>query len=104
MLDTSFVLWLQQWASPALTGIMRAVSLWGYVPSCVAVAIVCGFGGRLRLGVTLILGVDELMDMARTMTNVIGNCLATVAVAKWEGEFKEVSDEALEKAEAAGEI
>ena len=29
-------------------------------------------------GVTLILGVDELMDMARTMTNVIGNCLATV--------------------------
>ena len=29
-------------------------------------------------GITLILGVDELMDMARTMTNVIGNCLATV--------------------------
>ena len=36
-------------------------------------------------GVTLILGVDELMDMARTMVNVIGNCLATVVVAKWEG-------------------
>src|SRR5215212_9472169 len=35
-------------------------------------------------GVTLILGVDELMDMARTMTNVIGNCLATVVIAKWE--------------------
>ena len=32
-------------------------------------------------GVTLILGVDELMDMARTMTNVVGNCLATVVVA-----------------------
>ena len=29
-------------------------------------------------GITLILGVDELMDMARTMTNVVGNCLATV--------------------------
>jgi membrane-associated phospholipid phosphatase len=57
MLDTDFVLWLQQWASPALTEIMRAVSLWGYVPSCLAVAIVCGFGGRLRLGVTLILAV-----------------------------------------------
>ena len=57
MLDTSFVLWLQQWASPALTEIMRAVSLWGYVPSCLAVAIVCGFGGRLRLGVTLILAI-----------------------------------------------
>ena len=57
MLDTHFVLWLQQWASPALTEIMRAVSLWGYVPSCLAVAIVCGFGGRLRLGVTLILAI-----------------------------------------------
>jgi len=38
-------------------------------------------------GVTLILGVDELMDMARTMTNVIGNCLATAIVARWEGQL-----------------
>jgi proton glutamate symport protein len=37
----------------------------------------------------IILGIDELMDMARTAINVIGNCLATVVVAKWEGEFKE---------------
>lgn len=36
-----------------------------------------------------ILGIDELMDMARTSVNVIGNCLATVVIAKWEGEFKE---------------
>jgi proton glutamate symport protein len=55
-------------------------------------------------GVTLILGVDELMDMARTMTNVIGNCLATVVVAKWEGEFVEASDAELELAVARGEI
>ena len=55
-------------------------------------------------GITLILGVDELMDMARTMTNVIGNCLATVVVAKWEGEFKEASDEDLAAAAARGEI
>ncbi|MFI5183752.1 MAG: dicarboxylate/amino acid:cation symporter [Vicinamibacteria bacterium] len=34
-----------------------------------------------------ILGIDELMDMARTSVNVIGNCLATVVVARWEGEF-----------------
>lgn len=40
-------------------------------------------------GVTLILGVDAIMDMGRTMTNVIGNCLASVVVAKWEGEFRE---------------
>jgi proton glutamate symport protein len=38
-------------------------------------------------GVTLILGVDELMDMARTMTNVIGNCLATAIIARWEGQL-----------------
>jgi proton glutamate symport protein len=55
-------------------------------------------------GVTLILGVDELMDMARTMTNVIGNCLATVVVAKWEGEFVEATDQQLELAAARGEI
>jgi proton glutamate symport protein len=55
-------------------------------------------------GVTLILGVDELMDMARTMVNVIGNCLATVVVAKWEGEFVEASDQELAVAAARGEI
>jgi proton glutamate symport protein len=55
-------------------------------------------------GITLILGVDELMDMARTMTNVIGNCLATVVVAKWEGEFVEASDADLEAAASRGEI
>ncbi len=36
-----------------------------------------------------ILGIDALMDMARTSVNVVGNCLATVAVAKWEGEVVE---------------
>lgn len=35
----------------------------------------------------LIIGIDELMDMARTSVNVLGNCLATVVVARWEGEF-----------------
>ncbi|HKZ39305.1 MAG TPA: cation:dicarboxylase symporter family transporter [Chryseolinea sp.] len=36
-----------------------------------------------------ILGIDELMDMARTSVNVIGNCLATIIIAKWEGEYTE---------------
>ncbi|HEX2571073.1 MAG TPA: cation:dicarboxylase symporter family transporter [Polyangia bacterium] len=36
-------------------------------------------------GVALILGVDELMDMARTAVNLLGNCLATAVVARWEG-------------------
>src|SRR4029079_16798943 len=34
-----------------------------------------------------IMGIDELMDMARTSVNVIGNCLATVIIARWEGEM-----------------
>src|SRR5882757_7823651 len=39
------------------------------------------------IGVAVIFGVDELMDMGRTCVNVIGNCLATVVVARWQGEF-----------------
>lgn len=37
--------------------------------------------------ISAILGIDELMDMGRTSVNVIGNCLASVVIAKWEGEF-----------------
>jgi proton glutamate symport protein len=37
--------------------------------------------------IAVILGVDALMDMARTSLNVVGNCLATVVMAKWENEF-----------------
>ena len=35
----------------------------------------------------VILGIDALADMARTTVNVVGNCLASVVIAKWEGEF-----------------
>jgi proton glutamate symport protein len=38
--------------------------------------------------VFMILGIDALLDMLRTAVNVLGNCLATVVVAKWEGEFE----------------
>ncbi|HVE32384.1 MAG TPA: dicarboxylate/amino acid:cation symporter [Gemmatimonadaceae bacterium] len=44
------------------------------------------FGLPLQ-AVAVILGVDALMDMARTSLNVVGNCLATVVMARWEGEF-----------------
>lgn len=37
--------------------------------------------------VLLIMGIDELMDMARTSVNVIGNCLATAVIGRWEGEL-----------------
>jgi proton glutamate symport protein len=38
-------------------------------------------------GIAVILAVDELMDMARTMINLVGNCLATAVMGRWEGEF-----------------
>jgi proton glutamate symport protein len=49
----------------------------------------------------IILGIDELMDMARTSVNVIGNCLATVVIAKWEGEFRKepIESEAIREVE-----
>jgi Na+/H+-dicarboxylate symporter len=34
-----------------------------------------------------ILAIDAVMDMGRTSVNVLGNCLATYVVAKWEGEI-----------------
>ncbi len=40
-------------------------------------------------GLALILGIDRFMSEARAVTNLIGNATATVAIAKWEGEFKE---------------
>lgn len=39
--------------------------------------------------IAAILGIDELMDMGRTSVNVLGNCLASVVIAKWEGVFEE---------------
>jgi proton glutamate symport protein len=41
--------------------------------------------------VFMILGIDALLDMLRTSVNVLGNCLATVVIARWEGEFEERS-------------
>ena len=38
-------------------------------------------------GVAILLGIDRLLDMIRTVCNVCGNCMATVVVARWEGEL-----------------
>jgi len=48
-------------------------------------------------GVAVILGVDALMDMARTSLNVVGNCLASVVMARWEGEFDAAPDATAER-------
>jgi proton glutamate symport protein len=49
--------------------------------------------------ILVILGVDALMDMGRTVINVVGNCLASAVVAQWEGEFR--SEKASPEAVAA---
>jgi proton glutamate symport protein len=51
-------------------------------------------------GIALILGVDTVMDMARTSVNVLGNCLASSVVARWEGIF---ADQPLPVVEAVTE-
>jgi len=51
------------------------------------------FGLRLE-AVAIILGVDAIMDMARTSVNLVGNCLASAAMARWEGELQEPAPEA----------
>jgi proton glutamate symport protein len=54
---------------------------------------------RLPLeGAAILLGIDQLMDMGRTAVNVMGNCIATAVVARWEGVF----DDAQMRAFAAG--
>jgi proton glutamate symport protein len=66
--------------SKGVAGVSRAALV-------VLAGTLASFGLPLE-GVAVLLGVDQLMDMGRTMVNVIGNCLATVVVARWEGEFK----------------
>jgi proton glutamate symport protein len=69
------------------------------VPGAVLITIagtVAAFGLPVE-GVALIMGVDRIMDMGRTATNVIGNAVATVVVARWE---KALPDSVLQEAYA----
>jgi proton glutamate symport protein len=64
--------------SKGVAGVPRA--------TLVIIAGTCGsFGLPGEAGVAMLLAVDELMDMARTTINVIGNALASVVIARWEG-------------------
>ena len=51
-------------------------------------------------GVALLLGADRIMDSMRVVVNLLGNCVATFVVAKWEGQF----DREVMKRAFAGEI
>lgn len=55
-----------------------------------ALVILLGTVGSFGLPtepVFILLGIDQLMDMGRTSVNVLGNCLATVVIARWEDDF-----------------
>jgi Na+/H+-dicarboxylate symporter len=62
-----------------------------------ALVILLGTVGSFGLPtepVFILLGIDQLMDMGRTAVNVLGNCLATAVVARWEGDFQDTPDTA----------
>jgi proton glutamate symport protein len=48
-------------------------------------------------GAAILLGIDQIMDMGRTSINVMGNCLATAVVARWEGVFDDARLRAFEE-------
>jgi Na+/H+-dicarboxylate symporter len=67
-------------SSKGVAGVPRA--------TLVIIAGTCAsFGLPGDAGIAMLLAVDELMDMARTTINVIGNALAAVVIARWEGVF-----------------
>jgi len=67
-----------------------------------SLVILAGTLGTFHLpleGIALILGVDALMDMCRTSVNLLGNCVATAVVARWEGvAIRKVPEQPLEVA------
>jgi proton glutamate symport protein len=65
--------------SKGVAGVPRAAIV-------ILAATVSSFGLPLE-AVAVVFGVDQLMDMARTTVNLVGNCLAGVVMARWEGEF-----------------
>lgn len=85
-------------SSKGMAGVSRA--------SLVVVAATLPMFGLPEAGLLLIMGIDVFLDMGRTATNVIGNSLATAAIAKWEGKLGPTvvdADEA-ETEHAAGDV
>jgi proton glutamate symport protein len=76
--------------SKGVAGVPRAALV-------VLTATLTQFGLPLE-GAAILLGIDQVMDMGRTAVNVVGNCISTVVVARWEGVF----DDAKMRAFVAG--
>ncbi len=75
-------------SSKGIAGVPRA--------SLVVIAAVLPMFNLPEAGLLLILGIDHFLDMARTVTNVLGNSIATAVVAKWENAIEPVSAELAE--------
>jgi len=71
-------------SSKGIAGVPRA--------SLVVVAAVLPMFGLPEAGLLLVLGVDHFLDMGRTVTNILGNAIATAVVAKWENAIEPVSE------------
>jgi Na+/H+-dicarboxylate symporter len=78
-------------SSKGIAGVPRA--------SLVVVAAVLPMFGLPEAGLLLVLGVDHFLDMGRTVTNILGNAIATAVVAKWENAIDPVSEELAESDE-----
>ena len=79
-------------SSKGIAGVPRA--------SLVVVAAVLPMFNLPEAGLLLVLGIDHFLDMGRTVTNVLGNAIATAVVAKWENAIDPV-DEYLADADEA---
>ncbi len=81
-----FMLLLLMVTSKGIAGVPRA--------SLVVIMATLTYFGLPEAWIALVLGVDHLLDMGRSATNVVGNSVAAAVVAKWEGELDEIDPEA----------
>jgi Na+/H+-dicarboxylate symporter len=78
-------------SSKGIAGVPRA--------SLVVVAAVLPMFNLPEAGLLIVMGVDHFLDMGRTVTNVLGNAIATAVVAKWENAIEPVNEELAESDE-----
>lgn len=87
-----FMLLLLMVTSKGIAGVPRA--------SLVVIMATLTYFGLPEAWIALVLGVDHLLDMGRSATNVVGNSVAAAVVAKWEGELDDMPEDDAEPAKA----
>jgi len=87
-----FMLLLLMVTSKGIAGVPRA--------SLVVIMATLTYFGLPEAWIALVLGVDHLLDMGRSATNVVGNSVAAAVVAKWEGELDDMPEEEAQAAKA----